>query len=102
MFELDDFKIELIYNGKQYTCEIYYIDSDNYAIRLYKGYNTLSENELFSTYIDSSGGEVVGNAEIYTMDNISELVYKCYDIYNFYVQNNMLTTGDREEYDNDN
>lgn len=73
------------------------MDSDNYAIRLYEGYNTLDENELFSTYIDSSGGEVVGNAEVYTMDNISEVVYKCYDIYNFYVQNSMLTTGNRDE-----
>jgi len=97
MFELDDLKIQFIYNNKQYTCRIYYIDSDNYTIRLYKGYKTLDEDELFSTYIDSSGGEVTGYAKVYTMDNIYDIIQKCYDIYYFYVQNNMLTIGDREE-----
>ena len=100
MFELDEADIHFIYNNNHYVCCIYYIDSDNYAIRLYKGCRKTDEDEIFSTYIDSSGGEVVGNAEIYTLDNISDIINKCYEIYYFYVKNNMLTTGDRE-YDNE-
>ena len=95
MFELDELDVSFLYNNKKYLCNIYYIDSDNYAIRLYK--DTIDKPELFSTYIDSDGGEVSGNAEIYTFENIDELIEKCYSIYNYYVNNNMLTKGEREE-----
>ena len=101
MFKLNNIIIHFYYANKKYTCEIYYMDHDNYAIRLYKGYDISSENNLFSTYIDSSGGEVTGNAEVYTMDNIDNIIKKCYEIYNFYVNNNMLITKDIEEYDNE-
>lgn len=99
MFELDDLKIEFIMDNNEYTCNIYYIDSDNYAIRLYKGFNTSEANELFSTYIDSSGTEVSGNVEVRTTSDIYEVVQKCYQIYKFYVNNKMLSTGNREDED---
>lgn len=97
MFELDDTTIQFYYNDIRYTLLIYFMSDDNYCMRLYKGYTTNERYELFSTWIDSFGGEVTGNSEVYTMDNIDELIQKCYDIYNFYVQNNMLTTGNKEE-----
>lgn len=93
--ELDDLKIEFYLNNKLYRMNIYYMDSDNYCIRLENN----NKEELFSTYIDSDGGEVSGNAEMYQVDSGTDFVAveKCYEIYNFFVENKMLAKGDRYE-----
>ena len=58
------------------TCETNYLDGDNYSIYLYnKG------REIFSTWIDSCGGEVTGNQEIY-IEGYDKAIDICYDFFN--------------------
>lgn len=82
--------IQFTFNKKDYRVEIYYLDGDNYSIRLFDNKNM----ELFSTWIDSNGGEVSGNAEVYTSDNIDNVIEKVYDVYNFFSKSNLLINGD--------
>ena len=88
--KIDDIQLQFQYENKMYKTEIYYLDGDNYSIRLYDS----SDKELFSTWIDSAGGEVTGNAEVYTMDDIDDLINKVYDFYNILIQANLLITGE--------
>lgn len=57
---------------------------DNYSIHLYidRGYPTLDEqSEVFSTWIDSSGGEVGGNCEVYKIGYDKAIEYS-YELFN--------------------
>ena len=56
----------------------------NYSIHLYidRGYPTLlEEDEVFSTWIDSSGGEVSGNCEVYKI-GYDKVIDYCYQLFN--------------------
>lgn len=88
--EIDDIQLQFQYKDKMYKTEIYYLNGDNYSIRLYDS----NDKELFSTWIDSAGGEVTGNAEVYTMNDIDDLINEVYDFYNILIQANLLITGE--------
>lgn len=64
---------------EELSCEIHYMEGDNYSIHLY---NIDSEcAEIFSTWIDSCGGEVTGNQEIY-IGGYDKAIDICYDFFN--------------------
>lgn len=57
---------------------------DNYSMHLYidRGYPTLDEeSEVFSTWIDGSGGEVSGNCEVYKIGYDKAIDYS-YELFN--------------------
>lgn len=62
-------------------CNISYLGGDNYSIHLYNSKNLEPENEIFSTWVDSNGGEIEGNKEIYKY-GYDEAIYICYDLFN--------------------
>lgn len=69
-------------------CEVNYMDGDNYSIYLYNK----EHKEIFSTWIDSSGGEVTGNQEIY-IEGYDKAIDICYDFFNT-IQTFLITGED--------
>lgn len=88
----NEFTFEYPETQEELLCEINYIGGDNYSIYLY---NIDSECvEIFSTWIDSCGGEVTGNQEIY-IEGYDKAIDICYEFFN--TIQTFLITGVSEE-----
>lgn len=88
---IDEIKIYFKSSYHNFMLHIYNLESyDNFCIRLYKvhkGDNYLSDmDEIFSTWIDSDGGEVAGNCEIYK-DGYGKVIDYVYKVFNNIVVN---------------
>lgn len=88
---IDEIKIYFKSSYHNFMLHIYNLESnEDYCIRLYKvhkGDTFLSDyDEIFSTWIDSDGGEVTGNCEIYK-DGYDKVIDHAYKVFNNIVVN---------------
>ena len=89
--KINDMTINYEYDGIDYSLSIYHMDSDNYCMRLY---SMVDSTELCSTWIDSDGGEVKDNYEVYTDDDINDVISDMYKFFNILVHHKLLKVGD--------
>lgn len=67
-------------NNEMLLLNIYLMDDDNYCIRLNNIDDDIFDNGIFSTWIDSCGGEVAGNQEVYKEGYEKDINY-CYEVF---------------------
>ena len=68
-------------NNEMLLLNIHLMDNDNYCIRLNNIDDDFFDDGIFSTWIDSCGGEVMGNCEIYK-DGYEKDIEYCYEVFN--------------------
>jgi len=83
---IDDITVYFTYGYHKYRLMISNLESyDNFSMSLYKNYEKsiyLSEQPIiFSTWVDSDGGEVTGNCKIY-YNGYNEVIDYCYKVFN--------------------
>lgn len=89
MAELKDCNIEYTNQyGERFKLEIYELEesTDDYSMWLYLIPEDNKPEEVFSTWIDSGGGEVNGNQEVYK-SNYDNEIDKAYKIFNSIMSN---------------